>query len=181
MFPGLNFKKIYIPLFPIIAMAFLRVKKINGNLYCYLVQNKHTKKGPRQKVKKYLGKVVRLEQKQDDADIGELDGLFKKSKENILYDLIKFELIRHGFKEKKDFLINKDICFNKNNFKILRRGKDVLLSLNEGFLSDFTIKRILDFKKTHDFQKDAHSLAKYFVEAGFNIPKEIFIEFYQKC
>ena len=35
-------------------MAFLRTKKINNFVYCYLVENKYHQGGPRQKVKKYL-------------------------------------------------------------------------------------------------------------------------------
>lgn len=167
-------------------MAFLRTKRINNNLYCYLVQNKHTKKGPRQKVKRYLGRAIRLEPKKeldfsDYFKIDNLDGYFKKNKKGILSDLVELELIKHGFKERKNFLINRNIFFDKNSFKMSKDNKDIFLSLNEGFLSDFTIKRILKFKKTDNFQKDAHALAKYFVEAGIRIPQEVFVRFYEKC
>lgn len=167
-------------------MTFLRTKKINNNVYCYLVQNKHTKKGSRQKVKKYLGRAIKLEQKKeldffDFFGIVDLKSYVQKNNKGIILDLIKLELIRHGFKEKKDFLASKDIFFDIKKFQFLKNNKKIILSLNEGFLSDFTIKRIIDFKKTNNFQKDGHKLAKYFVEAGIVIPQEIFIEFYQKC
>ena len=38
-------------------MAYIRTKKINNNKYAYLVENKNTPKGPRQKVIQYLGRV----------------------------------------------------------------------------------------------------------------------------
>jgi len=182
-------------------MAFLRTKKINGNDYCYLVQNKHTKKGPRQKVKKYLGRAFKFEQKKEldffeFFKVDDLKDYLKKNtreeqsssvsrkssisvKKEILQDLIKLELVRHGFKEKSGFLVNKKISFDGN--KILKKEKEVLLSLNEGFLCSFTIDRIIKFKKSGDFQKDALKLAKYFVEAGINVPQEVFVGFYEKC
>lgn len=167
-------------------MPFLRLKKINNQQYCYLVENKHTKNGPRQKVKKYLGKVLGLEKKKDldffeYFKINDLNNYFKKNKKEILSDLIKFELVKHGFKEKRNFLINQHFSFNKKTFQLLKNKKEIVLFLNQGFLSAFTFKRILSFRKTRDFSQDAHALAKYFIEAGINIPKEIFIRFYQKC
>ncbi|MBR9682940.1 hypothetical protein GOV03_00165 [Candidatus Woesearchaeota archaeon] len=166
-------------------MTFLRTKKINNNFYCYLVQNKHTKKGPRQKVKKYLGRAWKLEQKKeldflDFLKVNNFNDYFKKSKKEILMGLVQWELIRHGFQEKKDSLVNQDISFNIKNNKIIKKDKEVLLALNEGFLCSFTTGRILKFKKSGDLQKDALTLAKYFVEAGIKIPQEVFIGFYEK-
>ena len=107
-------------------MAFLRTKKINGKSYCYLVQNKHTKKGPRQKVKKYLGRAFELEQKKemDFFGIENPNDYLKKSKKDILNDLIKFELVKHGFRERKDFLVNKGISVDKKNFQILKKTQE---------------------------------------------------------
>lgn len=42
-------------------MVFIRIKKIKGQPYAYSVSNKWTAKGSRQKVGKYLGKVIQLE------------------------------------------------------------------------------------------------------------------------
>ena len=157
-------------------MAFLRTKKINNNTYCYLVQNKHTKKGPRQKVKRYLGKAVRLEPNQE----VEFEFPEKPSKPQILNSLIAWELKKHDFKLKNNLYQHKNITFNPKTHQILNREKEAALHLNEGFLCSFTVKRILNFKKTNDFQKDAHKLAKFFVEAGINIPQEVFIRVYEK-
>ncbi|MFH1683224.1 MAG: hypothetical protein ABIA37_05510 [Candidatus Woesearchaeota archaeon] len=157
-------------------MAYIRTKKISDNLYCYLVENKQTKNGPRQKVKKYLGKAITLEAKK------ELDPEFnlKLEKKELLLDLIRYELLNHSFKKKDDLLINQKVVFNLNELKATKGKKEVVLKLNEGFLCNFTLKRILAFKKTNDINEDALKLARYFVEAGINIPKDVFVEFYQK-
>lgn len=157
-------------------MAFLRTKKINNNLYCYLVQNKHTKKGPRQKVKKYLGRAVKLEQKEDLPFILPT----KTNKSQLLRSLIVWELKKHNFKLKNNLYQHKALTYHPKTHQILNKKKETALHLNEGFLCSFTIKRILNFKKTNDFQKDAHTLAKYFVEAGINIPQEVFIGVYER-
>jgi hypothetical protein len=157
-------------------MAFLRVKKINKNLYCYLVQNKHTKNGPRQKVKKYLGRTIRLKPKQNiNFELSK-----EKNRSQMLKSLIAWELKKHGFKAKDNTYSNKALTYSLETHQILNKKKEVVLHLNEGFLCSFTVKRILNFKKTNDFQKDAHKLAKYFVEAGINIPQEVFIGVYEK-
>lgn len=156
---------------------FLRTKKINNGLYCYLVQNKHTKNGPRQKVKKYLGKAIVLEKKKDIKFIPPP----KPDKTELLHSLITWELEKHQFKPKNNLYQNQHLTYQPKNHRILNKKKEVTLNLNEGFLCLFTIKRILKFKKTNDFQKDAHTLAKYFIEAGLKPPQEIFVKYYQKC
>ena len=50
-------------------MAFLRIKKVKGNEYAYLVENKW-KSGSRQKVKGYIGRVHRFDKKEDKDFLG---------------------------------------------------------------------------------------------------------------
>ena len=93
-------------------MSFLRTKTIHGNQYCYLVENHYTKNGPRQKVKKYLGRAFKLEPKQEldffnYFQIKDLNTYLKKPKKEVLNDLIKFELTKHDFKEQKN--LNKNL------------------------------------------------------------------------
>ena len=40
-------------------MAFVRVKKISGSEYAYLVENTWTERGTRQRVGKYLGRIYK--------------------------------------------------------------------------------------------------------------------------
>ncbi len=157
-------------------MAFLRTKKINSNSYCYLVQNKHTKKGPRQKVKKYLGRAIKFEQKKEFPFTLPI----KTNKSQLLQSLIIWELKKHNFKVKNNFYQHKNLTYCPKTHQILNKKKEAALQLNEGFLCSFTINRILKFKKSGDFQKDAYKLAKYFVEAGIKIPQEVFIGVYEK-
>lgn len=141
-----------------------------------MVQNKHTKKGPRQKVKRYLGRAIRLEPKEEtEFELSE-----EKNKSQMLKSLIVWELKKHGFKAKDNAYHNKNLSYSPETHQILNKKKEAAIHLNEGFLCSFTVKRILNFKKTNDFQKDAHKLAKYFVEAGINIPQEVFIRVYEK-
>jgi len=158
-------------------MTFLRIKKINNHPYCYLVQNKHTKQGPRQKVKKYLGRAYPLEKKQDlEFPLPE-----KNNKPQLLKSLIIWELQQHNFKLKKENLTQQKFSFHYKTFQPKKQHKDAVFSLNEGFLCPFTIKRILNFKKSNDLEKDSRLLAKYFIEAGLQPPQDIFIKYYQKC
>ena len=159
-------------------MVFLRTKKINNHSYCYLVENQYSKKGSQQKVKKYLGRVFQLV---PSREIDSFDLPKKITKEEMLNKLIQSELLRHNFKEKNQLLINKEIAFDPRNLNLFKKKKEVVAALNQGFLCQFTTKRILDFKKTKDFQKDAYTLARYFVEAGLNVSQELFVQFYEKC
>ena len=101
---------------------FLRNKKVNGNLYCYLVESIHTPKGPRQKVKSYLGRVFSFEVKKN---VNVLSISNKECKE-IVNDLIKYELIKHGFKEKGNLLINQQINFDGQ--RIYKGKKEVVIA-----------------------------------------------------
>lgn len=158
-------------------MAYIRVKKIKGKSYAYLVENKNTSSGPRQKVKKYLGKVHDLERKED--TVSEIKG------KGIFQNLIISELKKLGFKEKGDSCIHKNLIFSCKDYSLKRKtksntSKEAVISLNEGYLCSFTLQRIANFKKTKDFNKDGFTLAKYFLESGLQVSEEEFVEFYQK-
>ena len=159
-------------------MSFIRIKKINNNNYAYLVETQNTPKGPRQKVKQYLGRIYELEDYNKTNIKTEIRNNNKKS---LLQSLINKELSMNGFKEKKEKISNKNFSFCLNKFTITKRknNKKVTLKLNEGYLSSFTLQRLLNFKKTNNLNQDAKSLAKYFLESGINISEENFIKFYQ--
>ena len=161
-------------------MAFIRTKKIDGKEYAYLVENKWYKrrhkgknKGPRQRVNKYLGRVYSFN-KTENIDfftfkkIDNLEQYLKNNsnnKNNVFRDLIEWELFRHNI-NKEDFTIDynsKKILNNKTN-------KEVSLRMNEGFLNGFTLARLFNLKSG-----DSYYLAKCFVEAGIEVPKEVFV------
>src|SRR3990167_2170202 len=56
------------------GMAFIRTKRVSGKEYAYLVANSWTASGPRQKVAKYLGRVIRP-QKAKSEPLGAFLGL----------------------------------------------------------------------------------------------------------
>ena len=164
---------------------FLRIKKINNIKYAYLVGNKWYKrrtkgkgKGPRQKVRKYLGRVYSFEKASNESffnfkKVSDLNQYLKNNEKNkVIKDLVEWELFKHK--------ISDEFFIDFNNKKILKNKKEISLAINEGFLNSYTLARLLDFKFEHDTEKAGLELAKYFVEAGINVPKEIFVGIFGK-
>ncbi len=161
-------------------MAFIRTKKVGGKEYAYLVENRWYKrkhkgknKGSRQRVNKYLGRIYSFN-KTENTDfftfkkINNLELYLKSNsnnKNNVFRDLIEWELFRHNI-DKTHFTIdyNNKKIINKNN------NREVSLRMNDGFLNSFTLARLFNLKSG-----DSYYLAKCFVEAGIEIPKEIFV------
>ena len=157
-------------------MGFIRIKKIDNKEYAYLVENKWYKRkvkgkgrGPRQKVSKYLGRVHTFDKVNDVdfssfkkiSDLGEY--LKKNNKHSVFRDLVEWELFRHNI-DNKEFFIDFD------NKKIMKDNKEVSLRINEGFLNSFTLNRVFGLRAGNSYH-----LAKCFVEAGIEIPKEVFV------
>ena len=157
-------------------MAYIRIKKINNKNYAYLVETQKTIRGPRQKVKKYLGRVYDFEKN----GFNNGPNINQKSKKKFLQELIIEELISFGFKN-KNRLSNKKIMFCPNNFTItkVKNNKEAVIRSNDGYIASFTLQRLLNFKRTDNLDQDANNLAKNFLEAGINISEENFIKFYQ--
>jgi len=159
-------------------MSFIRTKKIAGKDYAYLVENKWYKRGfkgkgrgSRQRVSKYLGRVYSFNKVNDNdfltfKSINDLEQYLKNNSNNknqIFRDLVEWELFRHGI-NKEEFTID------FSNKKIMKGNKEVSLRMNEGFLNSFTLGRLFNLKSG-----DSYYLAKCFVEAGIEIPKEVFV------
>ena len=165
---------------------FLRIKKINNAKYAYLVDNKWYKRsvkgkgrGPRQRVRKYLGKVFSFSKISNNdffifKNINNIGGYIKNNEKNsIIKDLVEWEVFRHS--------INRDeFSIDLNNKKILKNEKEVSLAMNEGFLNSYTLARLLNFKFGIDAEKEGLDFAKAFVEAGIEVPKEIFVGIFGK-
>lgn len=168
-------------------MTFIRTKKIKGKEYAYIVENQYRKRGNpvKQKTKKYLGRVYRFDRVNmmdfyEHYDVDDVNVyVSERSKEEIIIDLVKLELYNHGFEEEQG-LWEKDGCyFDEKKMKIHNtKGNDVALAFNEGFLTSYAIKKILNFKA--DSEEDGFEIAKRFVEAGFAVPKEVFVGFFSK-
>lgn len=169
-------------------MTFIRTKKIKGNKYAYLVKNYATKKGVRQKSKKYLGRVVDLPCANERDFFQHFGGSYDgKSKTllQIIIDLVEYELVKHGFVLMKDNKTwqNGECYARLKPLKFFnKQKKQILLGINEGILCKEMIHRIfnIDISKEEDPRKEAYLLAKAFVEAGLKVPKEVFVMVWEK-
>jgi len=168
-------------------MSFIRTKKIKGKEYAYIVENKWRKRGKKvkQKTKKYLGRVYRFDRvnMMDFFEFYNIDDINyyinNKTKEELFLDLIKLELYNYGFEDKGKIWQKKGAFFDFKNRKVYNdKNKYIAIAFNEGFLSDFAVKNILNFKA--ETEEDGYELAKLFVEAGIAVPKDIFVGFFRK-
>ena len=158
---------------------FFRIKKIKGKEYAYIVENEWRQKGSRQKVKEYAGRVYRLNL-MNNVDfleyfkIEDVQNYIEINQKNkVINDLIEWELFKLNV-NKNEFLID------LNSKKIQKNNKNVAFFINEGFMCDFTLKNLLEFKPEGDVQADGYHLARAFVEAGIKVPQEVFVGLFGK-
>lgn len=158
---------------------FIRIKKINNQEYAYLVENYWVNNSSRQKVKEYLGKVVKPERTEFNSSID-----FNSDYLDLINKLFERELLRHGFKEVKVLqgrtLELGRIKANLESFDVVKGKKNVLLSINEGFLSKKTIQELVNFKHLEDKQKTGLKLAQAILEAGLKVSEEEFVKLFEK-
>ena len=171
---------------------FIRVKNIKGIQYAYLVKSVWEEKTVRQKVVHYLGKVYILNKSNmvsfDEFCKGEKRTLQNAEVKTIIQALMEWTLVQHGFT--KDSLLQKKWLFENGkaggdpeNLKITSGKKEITLKVNEGYMNSFTLKELLKIqvsKKTEEQRRAATLLAKAFVNAGIQIPQDMFIEVFQK-
>jgi len=163
---------------------FLRIKKIKGKEYAYIVKNewKTTSKGSRQKVIGYAGRVYRFDLKNnaDFLQFMKIDNLEDYTCEYninmILTDLIEWELFKYDI-NKQEFSIDLN---ELNNIKIQKKNRNVVFLINDGLMCNLTLKNLLEFKAEGDEETDGYKLAKAFVEAGIKVPQEIFVGIFGK-
>jgi hypothetical protein len=170
-------------------VVYLRIKKIKGKEYAYLVKSKLRKSGPRQKVKAYLGRVYRLSKEKGLDFWGSVNAeqesyLRLASKEKMLHDLIRFELLKHGFVNDpgtSNIWVKGSIRINIEKRRILNgTNSDCVLAINEGYLCGSKIKRLLNYERKNGVEESGYELAKLFVDSGIDIPQELFIAYYEK-
>ena len=192
---------------------YIRVKKIRkknkdgsrGNVYryAYIVENSWLKrrKSAKQKVKKYLGRVVEVDKVEGERgekgffehygiDLEKKDGegsvkdyLKAREREEIVTDLVKLELLNHGFKEEVSgkYMVNGDLRFDiKGGWVSHGSNSNVALAMNEGYLCRYLVKRLGSGFFGGNEKEVGYKLAKAFVEAGLKVPKEIFVGMFKK-
>ena len=181
---------------------FVRLKKIKGNDYAYLVENSYRKRGSRvcQKVKKYLGRVFRFSRDNSEFKYDE-SYIDKNSAEQIVMDLVKFELVAHGFVLKRIRgggvrYVRDSIFVDLNHRKIeISLGNSICLGLNEGVLCDYMLRKLLRFEVDSSFEYDEGDvyseeevkerkagiiLARMFVDCGLKISPAIYLGVFSK-
>lgn len=172
---------------------FTRIKKIKGMEYAYLVKSVWKNNAARQKVVKYVGKVL-TPPKTNAISFPEFCEKEKviitktTSYQNILAALFAWTLCQHGFVkdpllQKKWILQHGKMSCDPEKFKLISGTREATIKLNEGYMNSFTLKELLyiDLSKKVDEQRDAATrLAKAFVDAGIEVPQDIFIEIFQK-
>ena len=164
---------------------FIRTKLIKGQKYAYLVENSWQGGGARQKVAKYLGKVIRIEPKKE-LDFHETAGVgqeyFEKAMAGIFLDIVRWELLQHGFEEQKNGIFsleNLNVDLNsKTVTKTVRKSKPAVIGMGQGFLCDHTINALLNYDGSRDYQ--GFLLAEALLAAGLNIDKDFFVDLFRK-
>ena len=66
----------------------------------------------------------------------------------IAKDVIRYELVKHGFNIEEDSLLKDSIKVDLKTAKVFDENtkKNIVLRLNEGFLCRDTLKRLISFK-----------------------------------
>ncbi len=149
---------------------FIRTKKISGADYAYLVSNEWRGKGSRQKVSKYLGRVVKMQKQHDNQPV--LQGSFQEA----LVSLLSHTLSQHGFaqQESKHVLgnhvcdLNQKTCTSNNNRAVF--------AMHEGFLCDHTLQNLLSFQAIGSASEIGGRLATALVDAGVKLAPELFVQ-----
>lgn len=173
---------------------FIRIKKIKDKPYAYLVSNTWTSTGSRQKVSKYLGKIVKLERKQNRSFEEYIQTLCAKDlakySADIAYkqfatDMVSYELMQHGFTKEANKLKNDlyAVDLTSHEVYLLSNKSPAVFQMNDGFLCNNSLRKFINFKPKEgrydtEIGKD---LAEKCVAAGLQIRKELFVLFYEKA
>lgn len=153
---------------------FVRVKKIKGKPYAYLVENEWTPWGSRQKVTKYLGKNYTLTRFSE----GLLD-LPKGMQETIL-EATAQELTNHGFAREGNVLKQENIIVDLQEKTVRQNSKKIVLEMNEGYLCDHTLQQLLTFQPEERPDENAKKLATLALGAGLKLSNEQFVHLFEQ-
>ncbi len=154
---------------------FIRLKKIKGKEYAYLVQNSWTGNGARQKVAGYLGKLhkpERMRQKglKEFLSVDNIEEYFNsKGYKEIIGSLVKLELHNHNVED--SFFVS------GHEIKSLS-GKGAVIQANQGFICSENLKKLMEYDPEQD---DGYMLASLITAAGLNVEKDSFVMLFEKA
>lgn len=153
---------------------FVRVKKIKGRPYAYLVKNEWTPWGSRQRVAKYLGKTVILER------AGETHAELPQGMKAAILEAAAQELTNHGF-TREDMVLKRDaITVDLAEKTIREKNKKIVLGMNEGYLCDHTLLEVLSFTPDKRPDTSAKKLASLVLETGLKLSNEQFLHLFEQ-
>lgn len=166
---------------------YIRIKKIKGINYAYLVKSYWSKrrKTPKQKTLCYLGRVYKF-QKIENKNLIEhfgtqdIEKYFKKEPiKKIIKELIKLELSNYNFKETKPNIWTQDkIIVNLVTKKVYASfEKPACIEINNNFLSTKTLRNILNLRFPPNLNNTQiyKYLASSFLSVGIALPEDKFI------
>ncbi|MEK6934465.1 MAG: hypothetical protein AABW46_01165 [Nanoarchaeota archaeon] len=158
--------------------------------YAYLVSIKWRKKRtPKQEVKKYLGRIYKLEKRENKTfqnQTKDLEEYFKKTSiKTVKKDLFKSELQNHGFSQQsEDILINNKLKVNLNKATVenSKNNKPISLELNNNFLNSYTLNRIINYTPPKNLTKLqlGKEYANRLISAGIPLQEEVFVRLFKK-
>lgn len=159
---------------------FVRIKRIKGKKYAYLVENEWTSKGPRQKVTKYLGSVIEPVEAEKDFSLGENpeETFAKKTFKELIEFAVELELGRRGFKKSDEVFINEKIVVKFPEYLVMKGAKNVVLKMNKGFFCRETTHALLNYDSSNDHS--GRVLAQLLISSGLPENEELFVELFAK-
>lgn len=171
---------------------YLKIKKIKGIEYAYLVTQTYNKKTKKRKQKNnaFIGKVLQLEDSNKTSLSDYIKGDPTEFVENnplrvIFKKLIELELINHGFTfdpkrnvfSKDNLIITPGYC----KFKDSLNQSKFCLEINQGFLTARSLDRLCEpLPRLMDDMQRANFLAKKLKSEGLDPNPKLFISLYKK-
>jgi len=168
---------------------FVRIKNIQKKRYAYMVKNTWSKrkKVSRQKVVRYLGPIVTLE-KTNEKHFHDYHGIEDMQKflklfpsRTIFTKLLELELVNHGFEKKGNKMTKDDITVSLSTRNVAKGSLPIVLELNEGFISNYTLSKLYNFRsKTFNPKKEGLDFANIYLQAGMSMNDEVFVALFNK-
>jgi len=159
-------------------MGFVRIKKIKGTEYGYLVENTWTSRGSRQKVKAYLGRIIKPA-KAAELPVPDLTSL---SFSDAIKAVAKWTLLSHGFQEgSSSMLMQGTVLADLAELKCINKTNPAVIAMHEGFLCQHTLQDAVGFIPSGNTEETiGKELANTLLEAGLSVPHEVFVQLFEK-
>jgi len=156
---------------------FIRNKRVKKYNYGYLVKTRWTKKGPRQKVSKYLGRVVEPSQVREVPYHEYVKPGFAENAvpKEIVKSLVSWVLYCHGFERTRSTWKNGGVAVSLGTIRVHENGRKAVVKMNGDYLCDYTLRRLLRFQSSKGQEETGAMLAKAFVGAGIPVPADVFV------